>query len=235
MQNKNRFNLSLILILGFLLIINYSCEKDDENQQEPPVERVIDIDGNVYSTITIGTQVWMVENLNVTKYRNGDPITVETDDTQWTSLSTGAYCNYANNADNASTYGRLYNWYAINDNRKIAPDGWHVASLDEWQVLVDYLGGENIAGNKLKESGISHWAGDNLGATNSSGFTALPGGGRYENGVFNLLSYLGYWWTATEHSSTNARQLSMGWSNTAVSTPSPASKYFGYSVRCIKD
>ena len=138
---------------------------------------VVDIDGNVYNTVTIGTQVWMVENLKTTKYRNGDAIPNVTGNASWVALSTGAYCWYNNDAATyKATYGALYNWYAVGDSRNIAPSGWHVATDSEWTTLSTFLGGESIAGDKLKEIGTSHWLSPNTGATNSNGFTAFPGG-----------------------------------------------------------
>jgi len=236
MKKADIFRIYLTVAIVSVMLINIGCEKEDDetNENEPTESTVTDIDGNVYKTVSIGSQVWMAENLKTTTFRNGETIPIITDDSQWAGMTGSAYCNYGNDLDNGSTYGRLYNWYSVNDSREIAPAGWHVASLEEWEVLIEYLGGEDVAGGKLKESGNDHWEG-NSGSTNESGFTALPGGGRYQYGVFNLIGYLGYWWTATEHSTTNAKYISMGWSNSAVSTPSPEKKYFGYSVRCIKD
>ena len=135
-------------------------------------ETFTDIDGNVYHAVVIGTQTWMVENLKTTKYSNGDPIP-----TAVTSLTPGAYCMYNNDAVTyKADYGALYNWYAVADSRNIAPAGWHVPTKTDWTTLTDYLGGESVASGKLKENGSSHWLTPNTGATNSSGFTALPGG-----------------------------------------------------------
>jgi uncharacterized protein (TIGR02145 family) len=135
---------------------------------------VTDIDGNVYTTITIGTQVWTVENLKTSRYRNGVSIPNVTDDAAWAAQTTGAYCNYNNNEGNVATYGRLYNWYAVADANNVAPAGWHVPSYAEWDVLRNYLGGMYIAGQS-KRSRLA-WLSPNTGADNSSGFTALPGG-----------------------------------------------------------
>jgi uncharacterized protein (TIGR02145 family) len=114
---------------------------------------VTDIDGNVYQTVTLGGQVWMAENLKVTRYRNGDPIPCVNDASAWSGLSTGAYCHYNNDFNNAAIYGRLYNWYAVSDSRNIAPGGWHVPTDTEWQTLVDLLGGSSVAGGKMKTTG----------------------------------------------------------------------------------
>ncbi len=196
---------------------------------------ITDIDGNVYNTVTIGTQVWMVENLKTTKYRNGDMIANLTVDATWASLGTGSYCWYYNDAATyKATYGALYNWYAVADSRNIAPAGWHVATDAEWTTLTTFLGGESVAGGKLKETGTSHWLGQNTGTTNSSGFTAFPGGLRYSNGSFNGVGYLGYWWTSTEISTTNAWFRYMD-SSYSFAYGGYDSKYFGFSVRCLQD
>ena len=137
-----------------------------------------DIEGNIYKTIKIGNQWWMAENLKVTHYRNGDSIPNLTDSFLWFQITTGAFCNYGNDENNVALYGRLYNWFAVGDSRNIAPDGWHVPSDAEWQTLVDYLGGETVAGGKMKEAGLEHWFYPNEGATNESNFNALPSGGR---------------------------------------------------------
>jgi len=145
-------------------------------------QTVTDIDGNVYNTVTIGTQVWMVENLKVTHYRNGDLIPNIKDDSVWSSLcdpyyfsGTGARCYWNDDSVSyASVYGAMYNYYVISDSRNIAPVGWHVPDLGDWYILHDYLGPDN-EGGKLKESGIDHWQSPNTGATNETGFTALPG------------------------------------------------------------
>lgn len=160
---------------------------------------VTDIDGNVYQAVTIGTQVWMAENLKVTKYRNSNPIPNVTDGGVWSGLSTGAYCEYDNDINNVATYGRLYNWYAVDDSRNIAPDGWHVPTDAEWQTLVDYLGGDAVAGGKLREAGTTHWKSPNTGATNESGFSALPGGDRYRDGTFYNMGEDAFFWSSTEY------------------------------------
>jgi uncharacterized protein (TIGR02145 family) len=196
---------------------------------------ITDIDGNVYHFITIGTQVWLVENLKTTKYRNGDPIPDITDNTTWSNLTTGAYCNYNNDVNNAMTYGRLYNWAAVNDGRNIAPTGWHIPSDAEWTTLTSFLGSTGgSAGGKLKETGTVHWQSPNTGATNESGFTALPGGYRDMLGTFNNLYLNGYWWSATAISPTSA-----WYRNLFYLAPDMGSDYInktdGYSVRCLKD
>jgi uncharacterized protein (TIGR02145 family) len=197
-----------------------------------------DIDGNVYKTIQIGTQTWMAENLKTTKYRDGTSIPIEMDSTSWSKLTTGAYCNYNNDANNSIIFGRLYNWYAVNDSRKIAPIGWHIPTYDEWATLANYLGGRSVAGGKLKEIGTSHWKVLNTGATNETGFTALPGGRRtlsnVRNGVFEDLGFSGLWWSSTETMSATAFARDMNYASTDVFIYD-SGKSDGYSVRCVKD
>lgn len=195
---------------------------------------VTDYDGNVYNTVVIGTQTWMVENLKVTHYRNGEDIPNVTDNTQWAYLTTGAYCNYNNDVSNSTTYGRLYNWYSVNDSRKIAPIGWHVPTDIEWSTLTTYLGGESVAGGKMKETGTTHWTSPNTGAFNSSGFTALPGGKRYSNGPYDNLSYHGYWWSDTKSSTYTVWLRNMGYESSAVNSSVYVIE-FGLSIRCLLD
>lgn len=195
---------------------------------------VTDIDGNVYQTVTIGTQEWMAENLKVKHYSNGDSIPHVTDDATWSVLTSGAYCNYDNDEGNVATYGRLYNWYAVEDSRKIAPEGWHVPRDEEWQTLVDYLGGEAVAGGKMKEAGYEHWVDPNTGATNESGFTALPGGYRDYDGTFYGMGDYASFWSSTELGSYDAWLRGLGYGNARVSRLGNY-KHYGFSVRCVRD
>jgi uncharacterized protein (TIGR02145 family) len=176
----------------------------------------------------------MAENLKVTHYRNGDEIPNVTVNSAWTALSTGAYCYYNNSGSNASNYGALYNWYAVNDSRNIAPSGWHVPSDSEWNTLVNYLGGENVAGGKLKETGTSHWNTPNTGANNESGFTARPGGSRgSSSGSFNDMGHGAYYWSATEFNN-GARYRLLYYYNSDL-YGSYFSKQGGFSVRLLRD
>jgi len=196
---------------------------------------IIDVDGNVYHSILIGSQIWMVENLKTTKYRNGDLIPNDSSNSAWANSTTGAYCNYNNDSRNSENYGRLYNWYAVNDSRGLAPDGWRVATDADWTVLTDLLGGESVAGGKLKETGTVHWGNPNNGATNEVGFSALPGGYRANFEAYIGLNSIGSWWTST------ASSASEGWArgifNDAVNVDRGGyyEKKMGFSVRCIKD
>jgi uncharacterized protein (TIGR02145 family) len=192
---------------------------------------VTDIDGNVYQTVTIGTQEWMAENLKVTHYRNGDTIPNETDGTTWYGLTTGAWCEFNNSTSNGATYGKLYNWWATGNSRNIAPAGWHVPSDTEWQTLVDYLGGSTVAGGKLKEAGTTHWLSPNTGATNESGFSALPGGYRFSN--YYDMSVNAAFWSSAEGTSYSAWVRSLSYSVSGIGR-SDYSKVFGFSVRCVR-
>jgi uncharacterized protein (TIGR02145 family) len=193
---------------------------------------VTDIDGNIYNTVAIGTQVWMVENLKTTKYRNGDPIPNVTENIEWSNLTTGAYCDYDNTPGNSVTYGKLYNWFAVNDSRNIAPTGWHVPSDAEWTILTSFLGGEEVAGGKLKETGTTHWQSPNTGATNESGFSGLPGGDN-RFGSFSSLGDFGCFWSSTELGPTAWFHF-LSYNDASVPR-SNETKSIGFSVRCLRD
>lgn len=192
---------------------------------------VTDVEGNLYKTIQIGTQTWMAENLKTTKYRNGDPIP----NVPITGASTGAYCWYNNDAATYKTnYGALYNWLAVKDSRNLAPAGWHIPTDEEWTILTDFLGGTNVSGGKLKESGITHWLSPNTGATNESGFTALPAG-RVE-GKFSEFAYFGGWWSSTGYGGTDTWHYELIYNyNSILRIRYPIRFNEGYSVRCVKD
>ncbi len=204
--------------------------------------------------VTIGSQTWMQKNLNVSKYRDGTPIPQVTDPKKWANLKTGAWCYYENNTANDTTYGKLYNWYAVAGiynaasltnkslRKKIAPQGWHVPSDAEWTTLTTFLGGEEVAGGKMKAAGKSLWHSPDNTATNTSGFTGLPGGARNFNG-FGTFSGIGkgtYWWSTTESGSIEV------WLRNTVCYRSVfifggqlvsyvLDKTNGFSVRCLRD
>ncbi len=201
-------------------------------------QTVTDIDGNIYHTVTIGSQVWLKENLNVSHYRNGDVVSNVADNDQWTNLTTGGCCNYLNDSNYALIYGKLYNGYAVMDIRKLCPSGWHASTEAEWETLISNLGGENVAGNKLMETGTTHWQGTNTGATNESGFTALPGSNRSFNGYFGWGNgEIGSWWTATDYPSDNTYNMYMeiGYGGGLGEVGGGCIKTYGYSVRCVGD
>lgn len=203
------------------------------------------------SVVTICDQVWMVRNLDVTTYRNGDPIPEVTDPTEWDNLTTGAWCYYKNDPAFGPVYGKIYNWYAVTDPRGLAPEGWHIPNNAEWIELVDCVGGESVAGGALKSTGTIEldpnglidegaglWASPNTGATNSSGFTGLPGGDNAGSNGFNRAGFDATWWSATEDGPNNAFILSLSYKNVNINIMPPAFsivKQFGCSVRCARD
>jgi len=199
---------------------------------------VTDIDGNVYNKVLIGNQVWLAENLKTTKYNNGDLI--GTTSTATLDLSTQRspkyQWSYEGNESNVDKYGRLYTWFAATDSRNLCPSGWHIPSNPEWQTLINFLNGSRYAGDKLKEAGRSHWQVSNGKATNSSGFTALPGGYRFYKGNFLKKGYNGYWMSTTNYNETTAWIILMG-EGSSVGTGESLNdnKFFGCSVRCLKD
>ena len=199
---------------------------------------ITDSDGNSYKTVTIGTQTWMAENLKTSKYSDGTTIPNITDNTQWSNLSTGAWCYYDNNSANNSKYGKLYNWYAVspttNGNKNVCPTGWHVPTDAEWTVLTEYLGGESVAGGKMKEVGTTNWNSPNTGATNKSLFTGLPGGVRNDDLSYHNVGSSGYWWSSSEDGTILALIRSL------QSPIGGANSYYfykkdGISVRCLRD
>jgi uncharacterized protein (TIGR02145 family) len=214
-----------LMTISIVIFTFFSCEKTGT---------VTDIDGNTYQTVKIGDQWWMAENLKVTHYRNGDEIPNVTNATVWGTLPTGAYCNYGNDANNAITYGCLYNWYAVNNSRNIAPEGWHVPSDAEWQTLVDYLGGYAVAGGKMKETGTKHWRSPNTGTTNESGFSALPGGYRGSDGAFATMGYFATFWSSTELNIYGAWSQHFYYDSSAVDHVL-IEEDCGFSVRCVRD
>jgi uncharacterized protein (TIGR02145 family) len=189
-----------------------------------------DICGNNYPSVIIGQQEWMKKNLDVCKYRNGDIIPQVQDPSQWANLTTGAWCYYQNSTANGTVYGKLYNWYAVNDPRGLAPQGWHVPSETEWSNLVTILGGTSVAGGKMKDTGTTYWLSPNTGATNISGFTGLPGG--YFFGPTTIPDYpvnYGYWW-----SSTPSKFITLGYDQESIFI-GVLNFTLGFSVRCLKD
>jgi uncharacterized protein (TIGR02145 family) len=192
-----------------------------------------DFDGNVYDLVTIGTQTWMKQNLKTTHYKNGTTIPNVTSNSAWNVLTSGAYCDYDNTPVNSLTYGRLYNWYAVNTGN-LCPTGWHLPTDAEWTTFTTYLGGESIAGGKLKEAGLAHWNSPNTEATNETGFTALPGGLRGNYAYYTNIGDNGFWWSSSESSTLSAwfRYVAYGSSGVARSA---GGKESGFSVRCLRD
>lgn len=196
-------------------------------------DSIVDVDGNKYYVDTIGTQIWMCQNLRVTKYLDGSPIPNITSNSEWIAATTAGYCNYNNNASDILIHGLLYNWYAATDSKNIAPvAGWRVATAADWATLSTYLGGNAAAGAKLKESGFDNWQEySGFSGSNISGFTATPSGFRsYYNGKFDFIKRNGYWWTSDQV----ATYRGMSFNNGTVDLGS-AEKANGYSIRCVKD
>jgi len=233
-----------INLIFILIFINLSaCKKNDpEPVDVPSAEAVTDIDGNVYKTVKIGEQVWMAESLRTTKFNDGQAIpnviatSVGVIDPAWGNLKTPAYCFGLFNSSLRPLYGAWYNWYAVNTG-KLAPAGWHIPTVAEWNTLIEYLGGKSVAGGKMKSTGTTHWGGPNLGATNSSGFSAYPPGYRNYDGVdFNIPGDLVSFWAADEANANEgygARLVAD--SQECIMGEYSVKKTYGYSVRCIKD
>jgi uncharacterized protein (TIGR02145 family) len=206
----------------------------------PGIPTVKDIDGNTYNTVSIGTQCWIQSNLKVSKYKNGDAIPTGLNDGTWRSTTSGAYTIYNNDNANDAIYGKLYNWYAVADNRGLCPNGWHVPTDAEWTTLTNYLGGQSVAGGKMKSIGNTYWRSPNLGATNVSGFSGLPGGSRsrFGDGLFHDLQSYGYYWSATRVDDNKAWFTFLGWYDANVYTNNSMnfpSLQVGISIRCLKD
>jgi uncharacterized protein (TIGR02145 family) len=197
-----------------------------------------DIDGNVYKTVTIGSQTWMAENLKTSKYNDGTPIPNVIDNNLWNNDTSGAWAYYNNDVTNNAKYGKLYDWYAVskttNGNKNVCPTGWHIPTDEEWTVLTDYLGGEGIIGGKMKEVSITSWNSPNKDATNTSLFTGLPGGYREDEGFYYDISEEGYWWSSTEYDSNNARLRILNYYKGYIESYKDFKKY-GLSVRCLRD
>lgn len=232
MTNKCSNWIGPLVIISLLLIITSSCQKNLGNVNVPST--ITDIDGNVYHTIKIGSQVWLVENLRTTRYRNGNPIPNVTDSTAWNSLTTGAYCNYNNDDANFAIYGRLYNWVAISDTDSIAPKGWHIPAQTEWTTMTNSLGDLIVDGGKLKETGTAHWQSPNTDATNETFFTALPGGKRLSHGTFTGLGTTGAWWTSTGDGPFDAWGRYINYDNSTLYRYDDTKKA-GFSIRCVMD
>ena len=189
----------------------------------------------VFCNITIGEQSWACRNLNVTTYRNGDVIPEVTDPTEWYNLTTGAWCYYDNDPANEAVYGKLYNWYAVNDVRGLAPIGFHIPTDVEFSTLVTFLGGELTAGGEMKETGTTHWSSPNTDATNSSNFTGLPGGKRNLIGEFSDITNYGTFWSSTAGFGVYAKTAQLYFNTAEALLRDDADKHIGFSVRCIID
>ncbi len=216
------------------------------NQYE--IGEMTDQDGNIYPTVVIGAQEWMAVNLRTTTFRNENPITLIDNDVSgnstWITANYGAYAIYdtsgTGNPFDVNGFGYLYNWFAVSDSRQLCPTGWHVPTDAEWTILTTFLGGEPVAGGKMKatgtiQAGTGYWEDPNIGATNESGFTGLPGGHRSTfSGSFSSIGYSGYWWSSTGSSSSHAWDRNLNYFNDDVYRLDDDKK-FGFSVRCVRD
>jgi len=217
----------------------HTCGAPNVHNPDLTYGSMTDQEGNVYKTIVIGTQEWMAENLNTSIYRNGDTIATGLDDLTWSITTSGAWAYYSNEASNACPYGKLYNWYTCMDSRGLCPVGWHVPSDGEWTVLTDFLGGEAVAGGKMKttgtvEAGTGLWNAPNTVATNSSGFSSTPSGDRYNDGIFYNVGNVAYWWSSSEIDA----NLSWGRGLNVLSESISRFEDYtvaGFSVRCLRD
>ncbi len=232
MNMKPLAGVHLIIISVLFILLANSCKKDND---DIPVT-VTDIDGIAYNTVAIGSQVWMLENLKTTKFNNGDLIgTTDPPDKNISGETAPKYqWAYDGNEGNVGAYGRLYTWYAATDNRNICPTGWHVPNDDEWTTLADYLGGPNIAGGKLKESGTTHWNIPNAEASNLSGFLALPGGFRDSEGLCYDLGKWANWWSSTTYDEIQAWLRWISYEDGVFGRGFYGKKH-AMSIRCIKD
>jgi uncharacterized protein (TIGR02145 family) len=255
-----RFKVLLAFVICPLFLILPSCQKDDPNQSSVPIMdglsssalsikdkisygKVKDVEGNVYKTVKIGKQWWMAENLKTTRYCNGDLIGT-TNSALYDEIAPKYQWPAGGEESNVADYGRLYTWYTVTDDRKICPAGWRVPTDPEWTTLTTYLGGEFVAGGKLKEAGYAHWIfpGDGFPeATNETGFTALPGGNHYGDGTYDPIGRYGHWWSSTEDWPGSTEDWQWRAWGRYVSYNGPGvgrynnSKSDGYAVRCIKN
>jgi len=214
-----------ILTLSYLFISTISIH----------AQTVTDVDGNTYNTISIGNQIWLTENLKVTKYNDQVPISLVLDDASWSTQTEPAYCYYEGDIANASIYGNLYNWHVVNNAKNVCPLGYYVPSIADWEELITFVGGNAVAGGKLKEMGLEHWSDPNTGADNSSSFTLLPSGWRANNnGLYENLSYMAYVWSSTSIDAQSSSIILVGYDSPACYT-SDSHILTGLPIRCLKD
>lgn len=220
--------------------VNSGGTSTGSDQTFTTIGSVSDVDANTYNVVRIGSQVWFKKNLATRFYSDGTAIQNCEDALMWVLISSGAYCWYNNSSANKATYGALYNWYAINSatngGKNICPTGWHVPSNTEFSTLISNQGGTAVAGGKMKETGTTHWLGPNAGATNESGFTALPGGWRNDSGgTFANMTYRGFFWTSTQNAANTAWVIYLDYLIDDAATYGDYNKHKGYSIRCLKD
>jgi uncharacterized protein (TIGR02145 family) len=244
--NREDIWIYLFLLTGLFLLLAISCKKEEDQS----ILTATDINGNVYNTVTIGTQIWMKENLKTTRYNDGTSIPLVVDNTEWMELRTPGYTWHNNDRlIYRTTYGALYNWYAVNTS-KLCPSGWHVPTDEEWTTLTEYLinngYGYEGSGNDIAKSlaARSDWSasseagsvGNDLESNDSTGFTALPVGYRNTYGGFTSLGRYGFWWSSTGSSADYAWYRRIDYHNSEIGRGDDHfTKFYGFSVRCIKD
>ena len=228
MNNSKITPLNIVLMLLFIVVFVSGCRKAED--PEIPL-KVTDVDGNVNDVVIIGKQGWMKENLKVTHYSDGAVIPNVTGTTEWASLTSGAWSEYNNSASTGTTYGKLYNGFAV-ETGKLCPAGWRVPTDDDWTELMDFLGGQSIAGGQLKQAGTSLWKTPNEGATNSSGFTALPAGFRGPTGLFYQNAEVAIWWSSSSEANKLPYWITV-FSNPFLARNFPVTKVNGMTIRCI--
>lgn len=229
----------ITITTSLLLIIIFYSSGSTSNEQTSS-QRIIyqddveDIDGNIYKTVKIGRQIWMAENLKVTRFRNGSPIPKLQQESDWSIQRKGAYCVDMQTDEYANVYGLLYNFYAVDDQQGLSPEGWRIPNKEDWHQLIEYLGGESSAGGKMKDTGSALWLRENRGMTNESGFSALPSGGRGRLGDVGEVGYYATWWSSSAEDSLYAWHWGLYPEGAGIRF-NPGHKTSGFSVRCIKE
>jgi uncharacterized protein (TIGR02145 family) len=229
--------IGLIVGIALILGVGYLIWNGNTGTQNEEVQIIKEEKESIGSSIKIGAQVWQAENLNVERFRNGDLIPHAITDEEWKEAAVSgepAWCYYDNDPENGKIYGKLYNWYAVNDSRGIAPEGWHIPTDEEWTTLTDYLGGEEVAGGKMKTTATVYWEAPNEGATNESGFSTLPGGFRDNDGSFGSIRIYAFFWSASEGGDFGAWCRSLACFHNGGFKGSDF-KQRGFSVRCLRD
>jgi uncharacterized protein (TIGR02145 family) len=232
-------SISDIINVNFLSVSQsqHSCGATNVHNPAKTYGSMIDQQGNVYKTILIGTQDWMAENLKTSIYQNGEPIATNLTDEEWQNTinsQIGAWVFYNKDSQYECPYGKLYNWYAVADPRHVCPTGWHVPTDAEWTTLTNYLGGEVVAGGKMKSTGTQYWIAPNTDATNESGFSGLPGEFRFSSGVLLNLGYKGIWWSSSDFNTYSAWECGLDYEDDGA-YQNVGDKQYGFSVRCLRD